>query len=199
MNKKRMVIEKMIIILGSALVAFGIYNIHSRFGIAEGGELGIELLIYNWFKISPAIVSLLIDILAYSVGYLLYGKKFLLNAIIGTLSYSIFYYIFEQMPVIIPDLSNHLLLASILGGLIVGIGCGLVLKMEGACGGDDSIALILSKITKLSLSLCYFLLDLIVILLSLSYISFDKIIYSLLTAMISSLIIGRIAKKNRIN
>ena len=80
----------LLIVVGSVIVAYGIYNIHSKCNIAEGGELGVELLIYNLLKISPAIVSLIIDITAYTIGSILFGKKFLLNAIIGTISYSFF-------------------------------------------------------------------------------------------------------------
>ena len=192
MNKKY--IDKILIIIGSAIVAFGIYNIHSRCNIAEGGELGIELLIYNLLGISPAIISLLIDVTSYTLGTLVFGKKFLINAIIGTISYSFFYFAYEHMPMIFPDLSNQLLLASIVGGFLVGIGCGIVIRNGGACGGDDSIVLIISKTTRLPLSISYFLLDLIVILLSLSYIKVEQIGYSLLTAIISSLLIGYISK-----
>ena len=186
MEKIKSFTNKMLIILGSAIVAFGIYNIHSKCNIAEGGELGIELLMYNWIGISPAIVSLLIDVNSYTVGSIVFGKKFLINAIIGTISYSFFYFIFERIPTNFSDLSNQLLLASIVGGILVGIGCGIVIRNGGACGGDDSIALIMSKIVKLPVSICYFLLDLVIILASLSYIEIEQIGYSLLTAGIAS-------------
>ena len=67
MKKLKKYIDKILIVLGSSLVAYGIYNIHSRCNIAEGGELGIELLIYNLLNISPAIVSLTIDITSYTI------------------------------------------------------------------------------------------------------------------------------------
>ena len=194
MNKYKKYLDKVLIILGSAIVAYGIYNIHSKCNIAEGGELGIELLIFNLLNISPAIVSLIIDVTSYTIGSILFGKKFLLNAIIGTISYSFFYFIFENTPSIFPDLSNQLLLASIIGGALVGIGCGIVIHNGGACGGDDAIALIISKTLKLPVSISYILLDVCIIVVSLSYISFNKIGYSLLTAIISSILIGYISK-----
>lgn len=198
-EKNKKYIDKILIILGSAIVAFGIYNIHSRCNIAEGGELGTELLLYNLLHISPAIVALIIDMTAYIIGSVLFGKKFLLNALIGTISYSFFYFIFENTPSIFPDLSNNLLLASIVGGVLVGIGCGIVICNKGACGGDDAIALIISKTFKTPVSISYFVLDALVIIMSLSYIEPNKIIYSFLTAFISSVIIGYISKKSKSN
>lgn len=194
-NIKKRKFDKLLIILGSLIVAFGLYNIHSRADISEGGELGIALLIYNWFNISPAIVFFVVDITSYTIGTIMFGKKFLVNALIGTISCSFFYAIFENIGPIIPDLSNSLLLATILGGIFIGVGCGIVVRHGGACGGDDSMVLIISKITKLPISICYFLIDIVVIGLALSYINYDKIIYSILTAAISSLLIGCISNK----
>lgn len=189
-------VDIILIIIGSAIVAFALYNIHSRIGIAEGGQLGVELLIYNWLKISPAITALAIDITAIVLGYILLGKKFLLNAIVGTLAYSVFYFVFEQTGYIIPNLTSNLFVAAILGGILIGIGCGIVVGLNGACGGDDSLALVLAKVTKLPIAMCYFILDIIVILVSLSYMALDKLIYSLLTAFISSLLIGWVSNTN---
>ena len=39
--------------LGSVILAFGLFNIHSQSQISEGGILGLTLLLYNWFSISP--------------------------------------------------------------------------------------------------------------------------------------------------
>lgn len=190
------VLDKILIIAGSAIVAFGLYNIHSKCGIAEGGQLGVELLFLNLLSISPAIVSLIIDFIAYFIGGIVFGKKFFTNCIIGTISYSAFYALFEHLPIqLFPDLSNQLLLASIIGGIMVGIGCGIVVRNEGACGGDDSVAKLMSKLLKLPIAISYFLLDFIVIVTSLSYIPVNQIVYSLLTAIISSILIGIISNK----
>lgn len=127
MNNKK-IFEILRIVLGSSIVAFAIYNIHARCGIVEGGQLGIELLLYNWFNISPAISSVIIDTMFYILGIIVLKNKFAVNALVGTLSYSLFYFIFQHIPYLLPDFSNNLLLASILEGIIVGIGCGMVVK-----------------------------------------------------------------------
>lgn len=96
--------------------------------IAEGSQLGIELLLYNWFNISPAISLVIIDTMFYMLGIIVLKNKFAVNALVGTLSYSLFYFLFQYIPYLLPDFSNNLLLASILGGIIFGIGCGMVVK-----------------------------------------------------------------------
>lgn len=181
----------LLIILGSMILSFGIYNIHYQCGISEGGELGLELLLKHFLNISPAITSFIFDLIFFVIGIFVIKNNFAFKALIGTISYSISYYIFEIFPPVIPNLNHNLFLAAIIGAIFVGVGAGLVVNLGGASGGDDSLALILSKTTKLPISICYFLFDLLIIILSLSYIPFNRLIYSFITALLSSLIIGK--------
>lgn len=117
---------------------------------------------------------------------------FLKNAIIGTIGFSLFYNIQEYFGHILPDLSNYPVLAAILGGIFVGVGAGLIIYSGGASGGDDALAIIISKICKCKISKAYFFADLAVLTLSLSYIPLSKILYSLITVSVSSSIAGEI-------
>ena len=48
------------ILVGTAILSFGLYNVHSQSAITEGGILGATLLIQHWFHISPAITELVL-------------------------------------------------------------------------------------------------------------------------------------------
>ena len=185
--------EKTSIIIGSTLVALVVATIHSKTQLTEGGQIGIELLLLNWFKISPSISSIIIDTILYLIGYIILNQKFRINAIIGTLTYSITYLLFSNIT-INWFFINNLLLSSIIGGIILGIGCGLVVRCIGSCGGDDTLALIIKKVFKIPLLWCYFSMDILIILISLSYINIKYIPYSLITSFISSLIIDKLSK-----
>ena len=188
-------LEFLYIIFGSMLVGFVVCTIHSKTQLTEGGEIGIELLLLNWFGVSPAISSICIDFIFYFLGFFILNKKFRINAVIGTLAYSFSYFLFEQINFSWAFISN-LLLSSIIGGVLLGIGCGLVVRCIGSCGGDDSLALILSKVTKMPLFFCYFGVDILVILMATSYIKITLIPYSILTSFISSLIIDVVSRKS---
>ena len=71
----------------------------------------------------------------------------------------------------------------------VGIGCGLIVRQGGSSGGDDALALVISRVTGLRLSKCYLATDLSVLALSLSYIPVLKIACSLVTVTLSSFLI----------
>ncbi len=174
------------LILGTGILAFGMFNIHSRCAVTEGGILGFTLLLQHWFNITPGISGVILDLTCYLIGYKMLGKDFLKSAIISSLSFSMFYNTFEFIGPILPDFSSQPLVAAILGGLFVGVGVGIVVKHGGASGGDDALALVISKLSGWKLSRSYLFTDLTVLLLSLSYIPFKRIFFSLITVTISS-------------
>lgn len=178
------------ILFGSFILAFGLYNFNYQNNITEGGILGLLLIFKNLFNLSPAWVNLVLDISLFLLGLKYFGKTFLKYSLVATCSFSIFYGILEQFNPIIPKFSNNLLLASILSGLFVGIGVGLVIKGGGAAGGDDVLALLLSNLTHFKLSHIYIIADISVLLLSLTYLDVKQIILSLVAVFISGKVIG---------
>ncbi len=179
----------LLILAGSAILSFGIYNIHRQTGITEGGVLGMLLLLNHWVGLSPSILSPILDAVCYTLGFRFLGKDFLKTSIFSTLCFAGFSRLWESFPPVIPDLSPHPLAAAILGGLFVGFGCGLVIRQGGSSGGDDALALVISKLARCRISRAYLATDLTVLLLSLSYIPFQRIAFSLITVTLSSLLI----------
>ena len=174
---------------GSAILAFGLYNVHSFSNVTEGGVLGTTLLLHHWFGISPGISEFVIDILCYALGFKFLGKAFFKYAIVASASFACFYTLWERIGPALPDLSGQPLLAALLGGVFVGVGVGLVVRAGGASGGDDVLALLLNKFTKLTLSKSYFMTDAIVLALSLTYIPAGRIVFSFVTVTLSSFLI----------
>ena len=63
--------------LGSAIQAFGLYNIHSLSDVTEGGVLGATLLFEHWFQISPSVSGFLMNAFCYALGWRTLGKLFI--------------------------------------------------------------------------------------------------------------------------
>ena len=177
------------LMLGAAILAFGMFNIHSRCAVTEGGILGLTLFIQHWFHISPGFTGPILDMICYLIGYKMLGKDFLKSAVVASLSFSAFYNTFEFFGPVLPDFSGLPLVAAILGGLFVGIGVGIVVRNGGASGGDDALAIVISKLAHCKLARAYLATDLTVLALSLSYIPLRRILFSLITVTISSYVI----------
>ena len=73
-----------IAVLGSAVQAFGLYNIHALSGVTEGGILGLTLLLEHWFQISPSVSGLAANGICYVMGWKLLGKVFLVYSAIAS-------------------------------------------------------------------------------------------------------------------
>ena len=185
-----------IIVLASIFQAFGIYNVHALSNVTEGGVLGATLLIQHWLHISPAISALVLNIVCYALGWKTLGRSFLAYSAISILTYSAGYAFFEQFPPLFPEIASHPLLAALVGAIFIGVGAGLCVKCGGATAGDDALAMSLSHILRWPIERIYLFSDLLVLFLSLSYIPFRRIVYSLLTVVLSGQIIGIIQKIN---
>ena len=181
-------------LLGSTVLAFGLYNIHAFSGVTEGGQLGLSLLLQHWFHISPALTAVVINALCYWTGWKLLGKPFIAHSAVATGGFSLVYWVCQQFPPLWPDLAEHPLAAALLGALFVGVGCGLCVRVGGAACGDDGLALSISQKLRIKIEYVYFFFDFSVLVLSLSYIPLKRILYSLLTVTVSSKIVGLVQR-----
>lgn len=189
-----------ITLLGSFILAFGLYNVHSISGVTEGGVLGATLLLEHWTGISPAFTGGIMNILCYILGWKLLGKEFIAYSALSTASFSGTYKICEQFPHLWPQLAEMPLTASLVGALFVGVGAGLCVRIGGAPSGDDALAMSISQATGWKIQWVYLMTDLIVLVLSLSYILVKRIGYSLFTVLLSGQLIGFVQNfRNREN
>lgn len=183
-----------LLLIGSIIQAVGIYNVHALSNVTEGGVLGLTLLIQHWFQLSPAISSLVLNLICYAIGWRTLGREFIGYSLFSICIYSACYGILEQFPPFWPEIAQFPLLAAIAGALFIGIGAGLCVRAGGATAGDDALAMSFSHLFHWPIQRVYLVSDLTVLLLSLSYIPLRRIAYSLLTVVLSGQIIGWIQK-----
>lgn len=183
------------IFLGSSILSFGFYNFYYLNNITEGGVLGILLLLKNLFNIEPSIANIIIDGLLLLLGYKFLGKKFFIYSVLSSVSFSIMYSWFESIGPILPNIDS-MILSTILAGISVGLGVGLIVKAGAASGGDDALALVISKMTSLNIGKVYILGDISILLLSLFYLSVFDVFYSLIAVTISGKVIDYIYYTN---
>nr|MBR4281213.1 YitT family protein [Clostridia bacterium] len=181
-------------LLGAGIQAVGMCNIHAYADVTEGGVLGATLLIQHWFAVSPALSALVLNALCYVVGWRTLGREFLLYSAVCGVGYSLFYALLEPFAPLWPGVVASPFWSAIVGAIFVGVGAGLCVRMGGAPGGDDALAMALSKLTGLGVQWIYLFTDALVLGLSITYIPLRRIAWSLLTVVLSGQIIGWIQK-----
>jgi uncharacterized membrane-anchored protein YitT (DUF2179 family) len=118
------------------------------------------------------------------------GLSFVGYSAVAGGGFSFFYFLFDLLPKFLSPLAERPMLAALLGAMFVGVGVGLCVLAGGAPSGDDALAMSLSSLTKKDIRIFYLISDLLVLLLSLTYIPLERIFYSLVTVLLSGQIIG---------
>lgn len=181
-------------VTGSAILAFGLFNIHNVSSITEGGVLGASLLLENWFGITPAISSFILNLICYCIGAKILGKNFVLYSLVSAVAFSLFYAVCEYIGPLFPQISDYKLLCSVLGSVFVGLGVGVCVRVQAAPSGDDALALSFSDKFKIKIETVYIISDIIILILSLTYIPISEIWYSFITIFLSGKIIGYVQR-----
>lgn len=176
--------------LGGAIQAFGLYNIHALADVTEGGVLGMTLVLENWFDWSPAVTGFVLNFACYAVGIRVLGWKFILYSAVASLGFSATYAVCELWPPLWPQIAEMPFLAATLGAFFVGGGGGLSIRFGGAPGGDDALAMSVRKLVGMKLQTFYLISDLTVLMLSLSYIPWKRMLFSLYTVVLSGQVVA---------
>lgn len=184
----------LLVLLGGGILAFGLYHIHSFAQVTEGGQLGLTLLLQHWFSISPAISTFVINVICFFIGWRTLGKTFIAYSAVATAGFSLTYRICEQFPPLWPELIHYPVVACLAGAVFVGFGTGLCVRTGGAPSGDDALVMSISHRFHIPLPYIYIAFDVSVLALSLTYIPLGRILFSLISASISSWLVGVIER-----
>lgn len=159
-NLKKAIIEGAGTVVGSAIMAFGVSSFLLPNQLSSGGFSGIATITYYLLKIPMGIMILALNIpLFLFAGYRI-GKEFFIKSIIGTASLSIFIDILDKYPPVTTDR----FLACIYGGVIIGIGTAIILKVGSSTGGTELIANIIKTYNPhISMSRYLMIIDIIII------------------------------------
>lgn len=177
------------ILLGSGIFSFALNYLIMPNHLYEGGITGINLILFYLFKIQPWMMNILINIPLFLLGWKLLGRKILIYSLIGTFAVTFWLLLFEKLPIHI-NLANDLLIVSMLGGILVGLGLGIIFKAGGTTGGSDIIARIGHKYLPYSIGQIILAIDFLVLTLTVIVSQNLRIVlYTLLMVTIASKVI----------
>lgn len=174
------------ILIGSLICAVGIVGFLVPNKIATGGTAGLSIIFHYLINLPTGISMILINIplLIFSIKHL--GKRFAFRTIVAIISISIFIDLLAEI-VKFPMLSNNTLLATIYGGMLVGIGLGFIFKGEASAGGGTIIAKIVSSNDGLKPGQVVLALDMcVVILAAIVFKNIDLALWSMISIFVSS-------------
>lgn len=181
MQRTKNIISYIVIILGAALAAFALDTLLLPNTILDGGINGISIIISKLTGLSLSVLVLILNIPVLLLGYKKIGKEFLIKSIYAMIIFAILLKVFD----IINPITDEMLLATVFGGALLGIGVGIVMKFGGCLDGTETISIILSKKTNLSVGQIILLFNLVIYSIAGYVFGVDRALYSILTYFIS--------------
>lgn len=175
---------------GAMLSAFSIQTFLSPNMILDGGVIGISMIVSKITSLPLSIFTIILNIPFLLIGYKNLGKKFLIKAVYAMLIFSCFLTMFSN----VNELTDDILLATIYGGIILGIGVGLVIRSGGCLDGTESVAIIINKNTSFSTGQIIMLFNIFIYLTAGVLFGLDKALYSLLMYFITFKIIDLVSE-----
>lgn len=158
--------------------------------ILDGGVTGISIIVSKLTSLPLSILVLILNIPFLYVGYKNLGKNFLIRSIYSMAIFSIFLHIFGGVDAFTEDK----LLATLFGGVILGAGVGLVIHFGGCNDGTESVAIVISKKTSLSVGQIVLLFNMMIYTVAGFIFGFDRAMYSLFTYVITFKVIDFVSE-----
>ena len=178
-------------LLGVLIVAIA-YNLFLLPAKVVYGVGGLGIIFNSLFKIDPSLVILLSSVILLFLSLILLGKEETKKTVIGSLLYPVFVKLTSSVGQIV-DLSNtDPLLIVLFGAVISGFGLGLIFKAGFTTGGTDILNQIVSKYFKMSMGNSMFFTDGIIILSSVFVFGWTKIMYSIISLYIISIMTDKV-------
>jgi uncharacterized membrane-anchored protein YitT (DUF2179 family) len=189
MKFKTLLSEYIQIVLGSFISALGLTMFLVPNKIAAGGVSGLATVFHYLFNLPIGWTMLALNIPLFLSGVVFLGKGFGVKTLVGGLLFSIFTEITVDFPVVTCDL----MLSTVYGGTILGIGLGVVFKAGGSTGGTDLAAIVLNHfIPSISIGQGVLIVDFFVIVLSGIAFDWELAMYACIALIISSKVIDLI-------
>lgn len=181
------------IMLGTAIYAFGLHYFIIPNELMEGGVTGIALLLKYTLNLSPSITTLVLNIPLFYFGFRTFGRSTMLYTVIGTVALSFFLWLIEWFAHnnwIRPfEAKEDMILAVLYAGVTAGAGLGIVFRAGGTTGGVDIVARAAQRSRGWSMGQFILGFDAAVIGVSLFYISQEKVLYTLVFVFIATKLI----------
>ncbi len=199
MVKQQLFREFLLMTLGSALVAIGIYFFQFPNYFSTGGVTGLAVLLSSFlFGLSTSSLASVINLAFLFLGFLALGRGFGLRTIYCSLLFSTFLSMLDHFFPLSKPLTNQKLLELFFAVLLPSFGSAILFNLDSSTGGTDILAMILKKFTSLDIGRALLLCDVIIATSALLIYGWETGLFSILGLILKSVLVdGVVESLNR--
>ncbi|MBM7645628.1 uncharacterized membrane-anchored protein YitT (DUF2179 family) [Scopulibacillus daqui] len=179
---KRKLIERLVFVpVGALLIAIGLEIFLVPNNIIDGGITGISIMLSYLTSLPLGLFLILLNIPFFVLGYKQIGKTFALTSVYGILLLSIF----TSFLIPVDVLTKDPLLATVFGGIFLGVGVGIVIRNGGSTDGTEILAVLFNKSTPFSVGEVVMVINIFILSGAGFIFGWDHAMYSLLAYFIA--------------
>ena len=186
----RYVITFIMLLIGSFVAAAALECFLIPNTILDGGITGISIIIHKLFGLPLWLLIIIINIPFVYVGYRNLGKSFLIRTLFSMGCFALFLSYFE----LVEAFTEEILLATVFGGALYGLGVGIIIHFGGCIDGTESVAIVISKKTSFSVGQVVLFFNIIIFGVAGFLFGLDRALYSLLTYVITFKVIDFVSE-----
>ncbi len=179
------------VLLGNAILAFTVAAFIVPHGIIMGGATGIGLTINHYLPINLSIIIFVVNGVLFLLGAFVLGKEFALATIASTFIYPTFLSVVQAIPGI-DSLTDNIMLATLYGGALLGIGIGLIVRVGSSTGGTDILALVFNKWFHIPVAGLLYVVDFLVLGFQMFFSDTEQIMYGILSLVLTTMILNKV-------
>lgn len=179
------------IIAGNMLLGFAVAAFILPSGVIMGGATGVGLVLARFIPLDTALIVLCVNLLALALGWAVLGWRFVLATVASSLLYPIFLGAAQRVPGI-EELTADPLLSALLGGGLVGIAVGLVMRVGSSTGGTDVVNLVLHKWTHIPVSVAVYLTDIVIMGAQAVFSDPEQILYGVVLLVVETIVLDKV-------
>jgi uncharacterized membrane-anchored protein YitT (DUF2179 family) len=173
------------IVLGCALAAAAYPMFLVPNAIAPGGLTGLATILNYLFGTPVGTVSLLMNVPLFLLGYRAMGRVFAFRSLVATILFSL---LIDWLP--LPAVTDDMLLGSLFGGVLMGLGLGLILRGGATTGGSDMVArMVHAKFQHITVGAFLFFIDFCVVLAAGFFIRVEYALYAFISIYVGARVI----------
>lgn len=192
---KKKLINLLLILFGNACIAFAVNTLILEHGIICGGVSGIGSAVEHYFGIPVSLVVGILNIALFFLGLKAFGKEFAMSIIISTFAFPAFLEFFDRSP--FHGYLNDSLLAMVIGGCLVGLGIGVVIKANASTGGVDILAQYIHKKFEIPVYIVLNVIDVLILAFQITYSDTTNVIYGIIMTFVSSTMLKKTLSSGR--
>ena len=179
------------ILAGNILLGFAVAAFILPSGVIMGGATGVGIVLARFIPLDTATIVLCVNLMALALGWAVLGWRFVVATIASSLLYPIFLGAAQRIPGI-DHLTADPLLAALLGGGLVGIAVGLVMRVGSSTGGTDVVNLVLHKWTHIPVSAAVYLTDIVIMGAQALFSDPEQILYGVVLLVVETIALDRV-------